>query len=160
MTRHFQIVAAAVLLLATPVHAELKATPLSELAIANALIAGHKDVFNKRVPGHRLAVAWAQVALETGRGKRTKGNDLGNVGGRFVSFKTPRQGAQAYWKAVAKCKPALGYFDVGDARGAAEQLGRCHYYSADPAAYASGMASLREEFNRRIWAKVKSKLGH
>lgn len=150
----------ALLLVALPAHAEPRLTPLSEVALAHALIAGHRDAFGKRVPGHRLAVAWAQVALETGRGKRVRGNDLGNVGGRLVAYRTPRQGAEAYWKAVAKCKPALGYFDVGDARGAAEQLGRCGYFRADPGTYSAGMASLREDFNRRIWAKVKAKLGH
>lgn len=160
MTRTVLLVLALLLLVALPAHAEPRLTPVTEVGLARALIASHRDVFGKRVPGHRLAVAWAQVALETGRGKRVKGNDLGNVGGRLIAYKTPREGAAAYWRVVAKCKPALGYFDVGDARGAAEQLGRCGYFRADPSTYAAGMASLREDFNRRIWAKVKAKLGH
>lgn len=160
MTVRYVAILLALLLVAFPAHASPKATPMSEVALATALIAGHRDALGKRVGGHRLSVAWAQVALETGRGKRVKGYDLGNVGGRLISYKTARQGAQAYWQAIAKCGPALAFFDAGDARGAAMQLGLCGYFTAAPEPYASGMVSLRESFNRRIWARVKAKLGH
>jgi len=135
-----------------------KKTPMTEVALARALHAAHIDVFKKSPSGLRLSVAWAQVALETGRGERVKGYDLGNVGGKIKSFPSARAGAAAYWKAVARCAPAFGYFDVGDAHGAGLQLGRCGYYTASPATYASGMASLRTTFTKTVWPKLAGRL--
>lgn len=136
-------------------------TPISEVSLARALYAGHRDAFKGAKPGgRRLAVAWSQAALETGRGARMRGYDVGNVGGRTKSFPTARSGAAAYWKAVAKCESVLAYFDAGDASGAALQLGRCRYYSASPSAYASGMESLRSTFTKSVWPKVRGMLGH
>jgi len=134
-------------------------TPLTPVQVARALIQGHRDALGKRVKGTRLSVAWAQVAVETGRGAKARGFNLGNVGGGRSSFASAREGAAAYWRAVAQCKSAFAYFDAGDARGAALQLGRCGYYTADPSVYADGMSKLREEFNRTVWVKVRSQLG-
>lgn len=134
-------------------------TPLTPVQVARALIRGHRDALGTRVKGTRLSVAWAQVAVETGRGAKARGFNLGNVGGGRATFASAREGAAAYWRAVAKCKSAFAYFDAGDARGAALQLARCGYYTADPSVYADGMSKLREEFNRTVWVKVRSQLG-
>lgn len=136
-------------------------TPITEVALARALYWAHRDVFGGAKPsGHRLGVGWAQTALETGLGQKTRGYDVGNVGGRTTSFRSARAGAAAYWRAVQKCGMALQYFDAGDAHGAGEQLGRCHYYTADAATYAAGMQQLRRRFTERVWPKVKRLFGH
>lgn len=150
--------AAGLLLLQGPTQAEPKATPVTEVALARALHGAHQDVFKKTLNGHRLAVAWAQTALETGRGARLKGYNVGNVDNGQASYKSLREGAKAYWKALEKCKSAFAYFDVGDAHGAAMQLGRCGYYRADPAGYAKGMTSLRQTFSKEVWPKLRGRL--
>lgn len=136
-------------------------TPLTPVALARALYGGHRDAFaGKKPSGHRLAVAWAQTALETGSGAKTRGFDVGNVGGRARAFRSAREGATAYWRAVQRCEAVLPFFDAGDAAGAAHQLARCGYYRADPAVYASGMASLRAKFTRTVWPRLKGLFGH
>lgn len=54
-------------------------TPLSELELAEALIEGHRAVFGEPPTWMRLAVAWAHVALENGRGREIECNNFGNV---------------------------------------------------------------------------------
>lgn len=135
-------------------------TPMSDLELARALLAGHRAVFKKMPSGHRIGVAWAQTALETGRGSRARGYNIGNLDNGRARFKSAKDGAVAYWKAISKCAPALGYFDVNDAHGAGLQLARCGYYVASPEQYAAGMASLRQTFNSAVWPKLKSRFGH
>jgi hypothetical protein len=143
----------ALLLVASDAHA--RRTPLSEAAIAQALVAGHRDVFGEAPSSARLTVARAQVGLEVGRGKACWCHNLGNVGARkggcltrggfrVARYASPREGARAYWRLRAVRK-ALPWFDAGDARGAALALGRAGYYTADPEVYAERMTAVWRE---------------
>ncbi len=56
-----------------------KITPLTPSELAKALIAAHVALFGKPPSPNRLAVAWAQCALETGRGALTQHFNFGNI---------------------------------------------------------------------------------
>lgn len=134
-------------------------TPINTTMLAKALAVAHRKVFKARPKGLRVGVAWAQTALETGRGERLRGYNVGNIDNGRARYKNLGEGAQAYWRALRDhCASALGYFDVGDARGAAHQLARCGYYRADPNAYANGMGALKVEFDTKVWPKVRGTL--
>lgn len=135
-------------------------TPVSEVKLAEALIVSHRDVTKKKANGHRISVAWSQVALESGRGAQTRGWNIGQIDNGKAKFKSLREGAQAYWKAVGRCKAALAYFDVGDAYGAGKALRRCGYHRTDPEVYAGAMRRLKVDFDRDIWPKIKARFGH
>lgn len=152
----------AVLLVGLPAHAERPAlTPVTPVALAKALAVAHRDVFKTKPKGLRVGVAWAQTALETGRGERLRGFNVGNLANGYARYSSLRAGARAYWRAVqTSCPSSLAYFDLGDAHGAALQLGRCGYYQAEPVAYADGMTKLRAEFNKKVWPKIKGLFGH
>ena len=123
-------------------------TPISEVDLAKALREGHYLAFGKYPSTKRLTVAWAQVALENGRGKYTYNHNLGNISSRkkipyyiiyshsFLSFKSFNEGAAAYWRVIRNmCKSSLKYFDNGNAYAAGLQLRRCNYYMADKNKY-------------------------
>jgi hypothetical protein len=135
-------------------------TPVSEVKLAEALLLAHKDVNKKKPKGLRLGVAWSQVALESGRGAHTRGYNIGQIDNGKAKFKTLREGAQAYWKAVNRCKTALAYFDAGDAYGAGKALRVCGYHRTDPEVYAGAMKKLKVDFDRDIWPKIKARFGH
>lgn len=135
-------------------------TPVSELQLAEALIVAHRDVAKKRANGHRISVAWAQVALESGRGARTRAYNIGQIDNGKARYKTLREGAQAYWRAVGRCKSSLGYFDVGDAYGAGKSLRKCGYHRTDPEVYGEAMRKLKADFDKEIWPKIKRRFGH
>lgn len=116
-------------------------TPLSEAALSRALTAGHLAVFRRFPSKARLRVAWAQTALETGRGKLTRGYNIGQIDNGAARFPSARAGAAAYWRAVRKCKPALAIFDRAEPETAGDQLGRCGYHRAG-AGYGERMAAL------------------
>lgn len=139
---------------------EAPPTPVSEVKLAEALIVAHKDVHKKRAKGLRIGVAWAQVALESGRGSKARGYNIGQIDNGKARYKTLREGAQAYWKAVGRCKAALAYFDSGDAYGAGKALRRCGYHRTDPEVYAGAMKQLKAAFDKDVWPKIKTKFGH
>jgi len=147
-------------------------TPLSELELLEALRDGHRVVFGVDPSASRLAVAWAQCALEHARGKALDGYDLGNVTCgpswqgdyytlacdervsrnpdvwkrltlRFRSFAAAEEGAASYWRTIAgRYVRVLAYFDRADAAGAGHTLSILGWYTALEAAYIAGMVKL------------------
>ncbi|MBI5537879.1 MAG: hypothetical protein HY898_34455 [Deltaproteobacteria bacterium] len=54
-------------------------TPQSEVDVARLLIQAHEVVFGSPPNDQRLSVAWAQIALEHGRGRDIECNNFGNI---------------------------------------------------------------------------------
>lgn len=54
-------------------------TPLGSLELAAVLRDAHHNVFGVDIPKNRLAMAWAQCALEHGRGAAIFCHNLGNI---------------------------------------------------------------------------------
>jgi len=146
-------------------------TPLTELELADALYVGHLKVNGAYPSAERLLVALAQNALELARGKAIWNFNLGNVTAgrswpgdyynlrvpppdppvlRFRSHGNALEGAIDYWTLMNRLWPlTLAFMDNGDAAGAATQLGQYHFFLANVASYARGMASLYAEYKRR-----------
>lgn len=141
-------------------------TPLTQEEVAGALQEAHEDVFGCRPSPQRLAMAWAQVAFENGRGERVFNNNLGNIGSnpvkprrpyyklaghRFRSFENPMAGAIAYWQTLkSRCSGSLKHFDAGDPFGAAVRLKNCGYYRTDIDHYTVNLTSLFYEANKHM----------
>lgn len=132
-----------------------KLTPLSKNELFDSLKEGYVIVFGKKPSQQRLAMAWAQVSLENGRGSKIYNFNFGNIGAskrephffisghRFRANDSSQEGAILYWKTITKmCSSVFPYFDAGDATGAAYQLRRCGYYRVDKEHYAKGMKKL------------------
>ena len=132
----------------------------SHLEILGSLIESHVNVFGYYPSSERLAMAYAQVGLETGQGAVLWNNNIGNVdpnngdvtqeyyihnthGRHRRSFETLSEGCEAYWIVVSRpgCN-ALKTFDAGNPTVTAHVLKRCHYYSADEEPYAVTMRDL------------------
>lgn len=156
------------------------ATPLTEVELARVLREGHLRAFGELPSEDRLAVAWAQCALEHGRGQFIYCHNLGNVtaGSRWVgdvyqlvvqervrrdpdvwktltlSFRahaSPEAGAADYWILLARSfSSALARFDVGDAAGASDALSAAGFYTARAGAYTAAMVSLLAFYRRSI----------
>lgn len=144
-----------------------QSTPMGELELAVALRDAHGAVFASSPSVRRLAIAWAQAALECGRGAHAVNWNFGNVGAssaqahhtiagqRFASYNDAVEGAQGYWLAVrAVCSGALRAFDDGDPEGAAERLSRCGYHRSDVATYGAAMSSLYGHALRSVLPKL------
>ncbi len=112
-------------------------------------------------------MAWAQAALECGRGARAVNWNFGNVGASasaphhviagqsFASYEDAIEGAQGYWLAVrAVCSGSLRAFDDGDPEGAADRLSRCGYHRSDVDAYGAAMSALYGHALRRVLPKL------
>ncbi|MDI1478913.1 peptidoglycan-binding protein [Polyangium sp. y55x31] len=155
------------------------ATSLGEEELASVLEQGHHLALDASPSRNRLACAWAQVALENGRGGAVWNNNLGNITAfgswpgayyvirvaervsrnpdvwkeidmRFRAHADAIAGAADYWKVISKRYAAvLPFFDAGDAEGAAFELSRLGYYTAHADRYARAMRSLYQEFLRR-----------
>ena len=54
-------------------------TPLSQLALAQAMEKGYTKVFGKSPSLNALASGWAQAALESGQGQLIRVNNIGNI---------------------------------------------------------------------------------
>jgi hypothetical protein len=134
---------------------EVMQTPLTEVQLMKVLKDSHVVVFGNEPSDHRLAMAWAQVAFENGRGALTVNHNIGNtwmcagnpyyvVGGnqKYRSFATFEDGAAAYWHTIKSCGPATRAFEWGSAKAAAEALKACNYFDADVDGYAAAMGSL------------------
>jgi hypothetical protein len=131
------------------------ATQVSQIDLAHVLRAGHQEVFGREPSPRRLAMGWAQVALENGQGQRVYNHNLGNIGAsgktfyyvvgghKFLSNRDFKEGARRYWLTLKEmCPSSLRYFDAGDAVGAAKQLRRCGYYRAEIGHYSNLMTQL------------------
>jgi hypothetical protein len=130
-------------------------TPMSRAELVSALREGHVRVFGREASKNRLAMAWGQVALENGQGRLTFNHNLGNVvAGRgqlgyrlgdhqpYRSFISFADGAEAYWRVISRCMPALLKFDTGRPLDAALWLKRCRYFEAEISEYAPGLTKL------------------
>lgn len=129
-------------------------TPISRIQLAEVLKEGHKDVFGYYPSKQRLAVGWAQVAIENRQGLDVYNHNLGNINSassrpyyilrnKFKSHLTFREGAVDYWRIINKmCSSSLHLFNAGDPYGAAQQLSRCGYYGANKHQYGVEMRKL------------------
>jgi len=145
------------------------ATPTSQEDIAEVLCNSHISVFGVPPTNNRLAISWAQVALENNRGKKVWNNNLGNQGPfrmdqeyyhhlrrgwPYRSFNTLHESGIAYWKILKKCSMALHAFDAGDSFNAALILKKCNYYSSNEKQYSLILNSLYYEAKLRLLPKV------
>lgn len=131
-------------------------TPLTPTELLATLRQAHIVQYGSPPNQARLAMAWAQVALENAHGAMMWNHNVGNVGPgrndtwyrhspstRYRSFESFIDGAKTYWRVVTWCKAAIKMFDVGNPVQAAEYLHQCGYYEDDYGAfYARTMSSL------------------
>lgn len=169
MRRLLALLIFAIMLTSPMAHSESKSnrvpivhTPIGQLELAQVLKNSHYSVFGEFPSDKRLAVAWAQVAIENGQGYQTFNHNLGNINSaksrpyylkhhRFKSHKDFIDGGIDYWKIVHKmCRSSLPAFDAGAPRWAANRLSACGYYGADKTKYGHAMAWL--------YTKAKTKL--
>lgn len=138
-----------------PLHQNQINTKLSPIQIAEVLHHTHYAVFNRYPTKKRLAMAWAQIALENGRGDKIYNYNLGNIGSgrnqahyyvagsKFRSFSSFEESGIAYWNLLQnRCKISLTSFDWGNPKATAEYLRKCGYYRADLKLYQRIMNSL------------------
>lgn len=151
-------------------------TPIGQLELAAVLRDGHTAALGSPPSTNRLACGWAQIALETGRGKSVNCHNLGNITagkswpGQFFWLKVPPpdpptlkfrayphwlDGAADYWRLLStRYSTALEHFDAGSPIKAAAELSRLKYFLAPLAHYAKGMDSLHKEFMSKILPKL------
>ena len=118
-------------------------TPITGARLVDELAASHTQVFGREPSPDRLAVAWSQCALESGRGLKSRDFDLCGV--QRQRFGSHREAGRAYWRIVRRFPAALAAMDRGDAGGAAEALGG-RYYRASVERYRAGMVALKAEY--------------
>ena len=144
-------------------------TPLSQEEIAIVLCKTHIDLYGAPPSKNKLALSWAQIALENSRGKRIWNNNLGNQGPfrmnqryyhhkfngwPYRSFGSVDESAKSYWKIIKKCKMADITFDRGDPVQSARSLKGCNYYSSDLKEYSKVLSSLYYEAQKKIIPKI------
>ena len=149
-------------------------TPLSETGLVNILAWGHEALFGVQPTRARLAVAWAHVALENGRGALVYNNNLGNIAGfrwpgsvyvvrvqerepatdrwawrdmLFRAHGTAQAGSHDYWRTLERTyADALPLFDAGRPYDAALKLGELVWFTETPEQYARRMTLLFRAF--------------
>ena len=142
-------------------------TEIEEVELARVLRAAFVTVFQTQPSANRLAMAWAQVALENGRGKHSYNFNLGNIwpgpdqqyylasdGNKYRSFLTHVDAAGAYWYVIKACTAAMRSFEAGLARQATIDLHNCNYFGAEIDAYAEAMGGLFWEAKNKILMKM------
>lgn len=132
-------------------------TPISREDLAYVMLKGHVTELGEVPSLSRLAMGWAQVALENGNGKYSYNHNLGNIGpsnpdqlwyvsrldgNYYKSFETFEDAAATYWFQIHHCTGVLQQFDYGNAVTAASQLRGCGYFGADLQMYTKGMNDL------------------
>lgn len=130
-------------------------TPITEIELVEVLQEAHIEVFGAPAAKARLSVAWAQVALENGRGRTTYNYNLGNIGpyrgfpyykqglSKFRAFPDFQAAARVYWELLRdRCSAALRSFEAMNAPYTALLLRRCGYHRSEIERYASGLGSL------------------
>lgn len=140
----------------TVLHVPMVRTPLTELELLKVLDRAHVETFHTRASPARLAMAWAHVAFENGRGRAIFNRNIGNTvpttsrhayfctngRGCYRSFARFEDSSAIYWLTLVGCPAALVHFDNARAREAADALLACHYYDGDPEIYGAAMRSL------------------
>lgn len=133
-------------------------TPISQEELHVVLREAHVNVLGHEPNDNRVAMAWAQVAFENGRGKKVFNHNLGNTGAhptapknafykvsgsRFRAHPNFQEGAEHYWETILKmCSGVLPAFDAGDPITASIILRRCGYYRAPVEHYSVSLSSL------------------
>lgn len=135
-------------------------TPISEKELAKALCDSHMERYGSLPNKNKLAVAWAHVGLENGRGKKVWNNNLGNQGPftmqqkyyhhlkrgwPYRSFNDFNESASSYWRIIEKCSMAGSAFSMGNPDAASQSLKRCNYYSSSAEDYTRSLTSLYYE---------------
>ena len=144
-------------------------TPIDEKSIAQVLCDSHIERYGQPPSANRLALSWAQVALENNRGKKVWNNNLGNQGPfrmdqeyyhhlrkgwPYRSFGSHHDSGASYWGIISKCSGALRAFDDGDPDAAAIGLKKCNYFSSDEKQYSRTLSSLYYEAKSRLLPKI------
>jgi hypothetical protein len=141
-------------------------TPIGKPELAAVLRDGHYAVFGYFPSDERLAVAWAQVAIENRQGLEVYNHNLGNITSgknrpyyvkhnRFRAHKTFSDGAIDYWNVVKKlCRSSFKHFDKGEPYQAAQVLKRCGYYGADSDKYGKAMVWLYNHARGQVLPKL------
>ncbi len=129
-------------------------TPLTPIELGEALRTGHYEKFGTYPNDKRLAVGWAQVALESGQGHYAYNYNFGNIKSnrsylhyikrhRFRAYRNAIEGTKDYWNVINRmCKESLAAFDAGAPEYAANVLSRCGYFDCDKAQYSQEMRKL------------------
>lgn len=143
-------------------------TPMTPTQLLATLREAHVQEYGSEPSQSRLAMAWAQVALENDWGRIMWNHNLGNVGprgtdtwyqhspkARYRHFDTFVEGGRTYWRVVNWCRAAVRMFDAGAARRAAENLKQCGYFEADLDDYANYMGQLYRTALDRIIPQEK-----
>lgn len=145
-----------------------KHTPIDRVELAKVLKESHFAAFEVYPSKKRLAISWAQVALENGHGKKTYNHNLGNIstwgpvphyigyrGQPFRSFDTFLEGGTEYWKVLQnQCPKSLKHFDQGQPVTAAYVLRACNYYVANKESYAKAMSWLYNYALKNVLTKL------
>lgn len=140
-------------------HQPKKQTILLPSELVDTIKYSHQNIFGKLPSKRRLALAWAQIALENGQGEKIYNYNLGNIGAvkyqsyyivagsKFRTFNGFEEGGETYWKTLRDgCSVVLPIFDSGDVVEAALQLERCGYYRVESDKYIVGMSKLVNKF--------------
>jgi len=131
-------------------------TPLSGVQLMHSLREGYVEMFGEQPTKQRLAMAWAQIALENGQGKYLWNHNLGNIGPgtseqeyyvhsdytTYRSFDGYLNGAIAYWKHISRSTILFKHFNEGNPHGVAISLRNSGYYGAELEPYSKGMSEL------------------
>lgn len=149
-------------------------TPIDDVQLRAAMIAGHLACFAVAPSPNRASVAWAMQCLEVGRGRALHNFNFGNTdevdgGPRFplrarevidgrdvfmtkglAAYDTAAAGAKAYWhKLATNYLRALAVFDSGNGSLVAHELKLALYFTEREEAYAVELVSLIREYHRR-----------
>lgn len=150
-------------------------TPVDHIKIFEVLCKSHKKINNKKPNDNRLSMAWAQISLENGRGKKIWNNNLGNQGPHHVkqkyylhlrngwpyrSFDDLDESGISYWRIINRCSSALQAFDAGDVNTAALYLKKCNYYGSDAESYTKTLKNLYYEARYKILPEVSCEEGN
>ena len=147
-------------------HVKRVGTPIDVVGMAKVLKEGHKEAFGFYPSDNRLAVGWAQVALENGQGKIVYNHNLGFITSsktrpyfikrhRFRAHNTFLEGATDYWRVVHKmCRSSFVYFDKGQPYRAALRLKSCGYYGANADRYGKAMVWLYRKAKNKVLPKL------
>lgn len=136
-------------------------TSIEVYALKKVLQESHIEVFGNKANLNKINMAWAQIALENGKGKFVYNYNLGNIGAhaikntrpfyrvadsKFRSFLSFKEGAKNYWTYLKnKCPGSLNYFNTGDVKSVVTILKKCNYYESDVDLYYLNMNSLFKE---------------